>query len=149
MRIYFNTSALNRPLDDQSSERVRLEAEAVTTLLSSVERGAVEWVCSDYLRYEVDQNPDRERAERVRSLLVAARKQVPTDPAIVARALELERHGYRGLDALHIAAAESGGADLLVTTDDRMLRRAARAGAAINLKVLGPVEAARIVDEAK
>ena len=29
MRIYFNTSALNRPLDDLSSDRVRIEAEAV------------------------------------------------------------------------------------------------------------------------
>ena len=27
MRLYFNTSALNRPLDDLASERVRIEAE--------------------------------------------------------------------------------------------------------------------------
>jgi len=36
MRVYFNTSALNRPLDDLSSERVRLEAEAVVGLLAAV-----------------------------------------------------------------------------------------------------------------
>src|SRR3990167_3161760 len=42
MRVYFNTSALNRPLDDLSSERVRLEAEAVVGLLAAVESGRVE-----------------------------------------------------------------------------------------------------------
>jgi hypothetical protein len=39
MRVYFNTSALNRPLDDLSSDRVRLEAEAIVALLAAVEDG--------------------------------------------------------------------------------------------------------------
>jgi hypothetical protein len=38
MRIYFNTSALNRPLDALSSDRVRIEAEAVIALLAAVDR---------------------------------------------------------------------------------------------------------------
>jgi hypothetical protein len=41
MRVYFNTSALNRPLDDLSSERVRMEAEAVVALLAAVEDGTM------------------------------------------------------------------------------------------------------------
>jgi len=49
MRVYFHTSALNRPLDDLSSERVRLEAEAVVGLLAAVEGGRVDWVGSSYL----------------------------------------------------------------------------------------------------
>ena len=49
MRVYFNTSALNRPRDDLSSERVRLEAEAMVGLLAAVESGRV-----------VDQDPDPE-----------------------------------------------------------------------------------------
>lgn len=54
MRIYFNTSALNRPMDDLSSDRVRLEAEAVVGLLEAVESGGVDWVGSAYLDFEVD-----------------------------------------------------------------------------------------------
>jgi hypothetical protein len=53
MRIYLNTSALNRSLDDSSSDRVRLEAEAVVGLLAAVERGVVDWVGSAYLDFEV------------------------------------------------------------------------------------------------
>ena len=57
MRLYFNTSALNRPLDDLSSERVRLEAEAMVALLAAVEDGTAEWVGSEYLEFEVEPGP--------------------------------------------------------------------------------------------
>jgi hypothetical protein len=59
---------------------------------------------------------------------------------VAARAREIERFGFRGLDALHLAAAEAGRADLLITTDDRILRRAGRAGAQLHLRVVRPAE---------
>lgn len=40
---------LNRPLDDIPPERVRLEAEAVVTLLPAVEDGQGDWIGSAYL----------------------------------------------------------------------------------------------------
>ena len=115
MRVYFNTSALNRPLDDLSSERVRLEAEAVVGLLAAVEGGRVDWVGSSYLDFEVDQDPDPERVRRVRSLLRLVSKRVAASPAVAARARGLERVGFRGLDALHMASAEAGGAVALLS----------------------------------
>ena len=45
-----------------------------------------------------------------------------------ARAEELEHLGFKALDALHIACAEAGGADVLPTTDDRMLAKAKNFG---------------------
>ncbi len=42
MRIYFNTSALNRPFDDLSVAKVRTEAEAVLLLVAEVEAGRVD-----------------------------------------------------------------------------------------------------------
>jgi predicted nucleic acid-binding protein len=145
MRIYFDTSALNRPFDDQSDDRVRLEAEAVAILFAQVESGNAEFVASDYLDFEVSQNPDLEKADRLRTIVDGARLHVSIDPAIVARALRLERLGFRGLDALHVAAAESGGADILVTTDDRMIRRARRGQVTLKLRVVDPIDAARMI----
>jgi predicted nucleic acid-binding protein len=60
---------------------------------------------------------------------------------VILRARALERHGLRGLDALHVAAAEAGGAELLVTTDDRLVKRAARAGVALATRIVFPPEA--------
>ena len=38
-RVYFDTCALNRPFDDQSQARIRLEAEAVEHLIGAVDEG--------------------------------------------------------------------------------------------------------------
>jgi predicted nucleic acid-binding protein len=145
MRVYFNTSALNRPLDDLSSERVRIEAEAVVALLAAVEDGLVDWVGSEYLEFEVEQDPDEERVQRVRGLLVGARARVAASDAVADRARVLERQGLRGVDALHVASAEAGGADLLITTDDRMIRRAARATRELRVRLVTPPEAVSLL----
>ena len=42
------------------------------------------------------------------------------------------------LDALHIAYAESGGADILLTTDDRMLRRAKHFRSQLRVRIENP-----------
>ena len=141
MRIYLNTSALNRPFDDLSRDRVRLEAEAVTLLLAAIERREIDWVTSAYLAYEVAQIPDPERRHRVGSFLPLAMRSVALSPSVASRARELEGQGLRGLDALHVAAAEAARCDYLVTTDDRMIRRATRAGDAVKVAILTPMRA--------
>ena len=141
VRLYLNTSALNRPFDDLTVPNVRAEAEAVLLLVAEFEAGRAELLASQYLLFEVEQTPDRDRAQRVRSLLRLATSTVKTSPTLVARARGLERSGLRGLDALHVASAEAGGADLLVTTDDRMLRRARRVRSEVRVDVVRPVQA--------
>ncbi|NCQ94607.1 MAG: type II toxin-antitoxin system VapC family toxin [Microcystis aeruginosa W11-06] len=38
--------------------------------------------------------------------------------------LRTSQLGFKFYDALHLAFAEAGGADVLLTTDDRLLRKA-------------------------
>ena len=45
------------------------------------------------------------------------------DQPVHDRALALERHGVKPLDALHLATAEVAGATHFLTCDDRLLRR--------------------------
>jgi predicted nucleic acid-binding protein len=51
---------------------------------------------------------------------------IEIDETIALRAKTLVELGYGPFDALHLAAAESAGADVLLTTDDRLLKRTAR-----------------------
>jgi hypothetical protein len=134
-------------LDDLTSERVRLEAEAVVALLAAVEDGVAEWVGSEYLDFEVGQDPDGERVKRVTSLFGLVRTRVPASGAVAGRARVLERLGLRGLDALHVASAEAGGAELLVTTDDRMLRSGVRAARDLRLRLVTPPEAMAVLSK--
>ncbi len=71
-RVYFDTSALNRPFDDQAQIRIRLEAEAVEHLLRAVGEGRLEWISSDIVLFEVKKCPDTERRGMLELLYGAA-----------------------------------------------------------------------------
>jgi len=147
VRIYLNTSALSRPFDDLSRSRARHEAEAVSMLVAAVEARHVELVASEYLAFELSQHPHQEQAQRIATPLLLAKTLVRASASVTLRARTLEQFGLRGLDELHIASAEAGKADLLVTTDDRMLKRAARARAMLHVRVLLPASALAVISE--
>src|SRR3990172_3219478 len=56
-RVYYDTCARNRPFDDQGQARIRIEAEAVEHLLRAVGDGALVWVSSDIVLFEVRECP--------------------------------------------------------------------------------------------
>jgi predicted nucleic acid-binding protein len=58
---------------------------------------------------------------------------------IESRGLELAELGFKDYDALHIACAEVGNADIFLTTDDRMLRLAARQSAMLQVRIENPL----------
>jgi predicted nucleic acid-binding protein len=51
----------------------------------------------------------------------------------------LEGWGISAFDALHLACAESGGADVFLTTDDQLLRRAAAHSDELRIQVENPL----------
>lgn len=67
-----------------------------------------------------------ERRVEAQTILSLAVTRIEIDEAAALRAGNLVGLGYGPLDALHLAAAESTGADVLLTTDDRLLKRMAR-----------------------
>ena len=56
------------------------------------------------------------------------------------RAKFLNSLGYGEFDALHLAIAERANADLLLTTDDRFLRQAARGLGNPSVRVANPLD---------
>ncbi len=128
----------NRPFDDQTQNRIHLEAEAVLAIVAEIERGQWQLISSEATDLEIENNPDLERLERVRRLL-PRRVQVALDVQTAARAHELEALGFLGMDALHLAAAEAAQADVFLTTDDQLLRRAKRAPRRLRVRVENPL----------
>jgi predicted nucleic acid-binding protein len=72
--------------------------------------------------------------------LLLATNTIPLDSQIIQRAEELEAVGYGAFDALHLSSAEAGNAEVLLTTDDRFIKRATRAVGSPRVRVLNPVE---------
>jgi hypothetical protein len=50
-RIYLDTSAYNRPFDDQTQPKIFLESQAVIIILQMVETGMIELASSSVLEY--------------------------------------------------------------------------------------------------
>jgi hypothetical protein len=137
--LYFDTCCLNRPFDDQSQIRIRLEAEAILLILSALKERGWEWIASEIVDFEVAQIPEPERRRRVQLLASSAARRAKFNQEVEDRAVVLEAFGFGAFDAMHIACAEAGAADVLLTTDDRMKRRAERHQGQLLVRVDNPL----------
>jgi predicted nucleic acid-binding protein len=143
MRVNLDMCCLKRPFDDQSQPRVRLEAEAVLSLLAA-ESATLEFIRSAALLLENKQNPILVRAARV-DLWLKQKPGLTVDPAMLRlRTGELMRYGFASFDALHIACAELSGADAFATCDDRLRKAAERCGH-VRVRLMGVAELAEEV----
>ena len=131
---------LNRLTDDQSQPRIAEEAEAVEKVLRLLRAKTIQWLSSAALEAETGNNPDAERRYEVEVLLLLATNTIRLDSQIIQRAQQLEALGYGAFDALHLSTAEAGNAEILLTTDDRFLKRAARGVGSPRVRILNPVE---------
>ena len=138
-RIYFDVCCWSRPFDDQTQTRIHLEAEAVLVILEKLETGNWQLVHSDVVDLEIDQTTDPERRRRLKASIPDQHHVVTLDATGIRRGKELESLGIPGLDALHLAAAEAGTADVFLTTDDQLLRLAVKHGKRLRVRVANPL----------
>ena len=123
MKIYLDTSVYNRPFDDQTQPRIWLETLALALVLQLVEAGEAVLVNSTVLEFENSKNPVSLRQDWMSRCLEQATDYQRVDESIRERAETLEKHGLKAIDSLHVACAESAGADYFLTCDDRLLKK--------------------------
>jgi predicted nucleic acid-binding protein len=138
MKLYLDVCCWNRPFDDQSQNRVRLEAEAVLSILEMTQADEIEIIGSDNIDDELSQMPNDERREKVELLLALTSSQISLTPTIEQRAIKLQEQNISAFDALHLASAENAQADYFLTTDDDLLRKAKRIG--LKVKIENPAK---------
>jgi len=95
-------------------------------LLQGMRAGHLCWIASSVLAVEIENNPDLQRRDSALALLRFAAEIHRPSAISGERGRQLNLLGYGKLDALHLAMAEEHHCDLLLTTDDRFLRRALR-----------------------
>lgn len=136
MRIYVDTSAYNRPFDDQSQPKIFLETQAVTIILQMIEARLTELVTSSVLEYENSRNPYPIKQESMSRSLQKAQVRQEVNESIRQRAEQLEYNGLKAVDALHVASAEAANSDWFVTCDQRLINRCSE----LTMKVVNPVD---------
>ena len=137
MRVYKDVCCLSRPFDDLTQSRVYLEAEATLAIITKLED--VEWVLlsSGAIDFEISQIHDTETQEKINTLYSSASEHHNITQEIVDRAKDFHVHNIGYFDSLHLAIAEDAKANVLLTTDDRLLKRAQKTNARI--RVANPV----------
>ncbi len=138
MKIYLDTCCLSRLLDPLTQGRVIEEAGAVRQIFTYFLSGDWYWISSRVVVDEIDQTPDVEKRSQVKTLLNLAYQTVSVGETEISRGLQLESLGFQEQDALHLACAESCEADLFLTTDDKLLRRAQRYRTQLHIRVENP-----------
>jgi len=140
MRIYLDVCCLNRPFDDHRQERIRLESEAILSILARCQTGVYTLLKSEVVDLEISKIPDSDRKEKVKLLSLISHIHILIDEKTMTRAIKLGKIGFKPFDALHIACAEKSKVDILFTTDDDFLRKASHKKRALKVRVENPLK---------
>jgi predicted nucleic acid-binding protein len=137
--IYLDVCCLNRPFDDQKQDRIRLETEAIIIILDKCTTGNWQLVTSNAIETEIAKISNREKLKQIVEILSIATTRILVNETIVARTFELNKLGFSAYEAAHIASAEEAKADILLTTDDRLLKRSFRYTDILKVQVANPL----------
>lgn len=144
MKIYLDNCCYNRPFDDLTQDRIYLENEAILTILKRGQQETDIIVGSAILDLEIERMHDDMKKQKVKELYKVADIYIPYSEEIRRRSQEImEQSKIRSFDSLHIASAEAAGANVMLTTDDKLEKMAMRLK--LKVSVMNPLKFIREV----
>ena len=139
--VYLYVNIYNRPFDDQSQVRIRLETISIFSIMQRIKKRELSLIWSFIIDYENSLNPYDDVRQEVEFLSSLASKSILPSDTIVTQAKKFESKGIKSRDALHIACALEAGADYFLTCDDKLINKASSIR---GLKILNPI---RFIEE--
>jgi predicted nucleic acid-binding protein len=138
-KIYLDVCCLNRPFDDWDQERIRLEGEAVLSIMERIRAKKWQLVTSEAIRVELEKMRNLEKLDNILKLLEFATISININEEVDMRSQQLENLGFALYDSFHIACAEVTSVDILLSTDDRLLKNALRYQDVLKIAVDNPL----------
>jgi hypothetical protein len=123
LRLYLDNCCFNRPYDDQTLLRNRLESEAKVYLQKEIMDGNFELAWSYIMDYEVFFNPFPDRKSQIIKWKNIARVDIDESEKIIAMANEIMKRAIKPKDSLHLACAIEAKCDYFITTDGKILNK--------------------------
>ena len=133
LKLYLDCCCFSRPFDDFSQDKIRLEGEAIMTIVNNCEKGVWDIFESDILDDEFSRMTDLVNKQKVLELYSSTTIYVEINDEIINRAKAFHELNIKPFDALHLASAEYAKADIFLTTDKRFINRAAKSDAKIKI----------------
>lgn len=139
-KIYFDVCCLNRPFDDQSQTRIRLESEAILLILVKIKsKREYKWLGSEVVNYEIEAIPDKEKLLKVKDLCIHIDETIILNNVIIERGKTIKEMGFNRYDALHLACAEKKKVDVFLTTDDNIIKKAKANTSKLKIQIMNPL----------
>jgi predicted nucleic acid-binding protein len=139
LRVYLDYNGFQRGFDDPNQVRIQIESLACQEIFNRAERGEVEMVWSFMHQDESVLCPFPDRQLEAFRLATLCRVRIGPEQAIYKLAQSyVQQSDLSAKDAIHLACAICGGADVFLTCDDKLLKQAIRMG--LTISVLNPVD---------
>ena len=145
MKIYMDVCCFNRPFDDQTQDKMRIESDAILAILSRCMSGEWQLLSSEALDIEIEKIRDKWKKSKVDELYKLAEEKIMLNDEIIKRAFEIQNFGLKSFDSLHVASAEYLKADIFLTTDRNLVRATGRLK--LDTKTANPLNWFMEVDE--
>ncbi len=137
MLVYLNICCFNRPFDDQTQLRVRLESEAKLAIQEQIRTGNIQLAWSYIMDFENFANPFLERRINTSNWKKHAVTDIRATPEIISSALQLQKLGVKKIDSLHLSCATAANCKIFLTTDRGILKRRQQI---TNIAILNPID---------
>jgi hypothetical protein len=141
-KIYLDNCCYNRPFDNQSQMKIRLETEAKLYIQAGIREGRYSLCWSFVLDYENDENPYEEKRSMIAPWKGIAADFCPPSSSILSTGKEVMALGIKNVDALHIACAVERRCAYFITTDAKILNKSLS-----GIKAINPIDFVREREE--
>jgi predicted nucleic acid-binding protein len=135
MRIYFDNCSYNRPFDDQSQIKIRLETSAKIYIQNEIRNGVYELVWSFMNDMENNDNPYDDRRSSIQRWKSIAKYNCKTSAEILEMGKTIEKLKIKPKDSLNISCAVASGCDYFITTDIKLLNKVIN-----GIKIINPMD---------
>jgi len=123
-KVSIDNCCNSRLFDADPSPKVKAQADKIRHIISNQVTGGYVIIGSFAVAAEIEGIPDDEmRAEAKKQYRQTIAEEVKSTAQITERARKLNLMGLGKMDALHLAAAEAGGAKFLLTTDEKFIKK--------------------------
>jgi len=123
-RICLDNCCNSRIFDDDTQPKVKAQVAKIQHIINNRTKGGYVILGSFAGDAEIEKIPDYEKRQIAQQRYSESIDgKIKKSEQIIARAEKLELMGLGAMDARHLAAAEAAGATILITTDEKFIRK--------------------------
>ncbi|MCD7804694.1 MAG: PIN domain-containing protein [Oscillospiraceae bacterium] len=139
MKVYLDCCCYCRLFDDSTQEQVRAEIDAILTIYELHGLGLISIVGSEALNDEIGCISDSAKRRRILDDYYVVDEIVKFNDSVDLRSAQIQaQSNIHVYDSFHIACAEETSAEVMLTTDYRLIKMASRID--LRVKVMNPTD---------